>query len=84
MVNFARLFYKIWVCLDVGYEDNRTLDKPVASLSCAILCIPAQLGLGVAIQLNSVKIKVVNYNICIQTTVRRAVGLLVAWLCLLS
>ena len=30
-------YFKIWVCLDVGYEYNRTLDKPVASLSCAIL-----------------------------------------------
>ena len=33
----SRIFLKIWVCLDVGYEYKRTLDKPVASLSCAIL-----------------------------------------------
>ena len=25
------------VCLEVGYEYNRTLDKPLASLSCAIM-----------------------------------------------
>ena len=29
--------YVAWVCLDVGYECNRTLDKTLASLSCAIL-----------------------------------------------
>ena len=26
-----------WVCLDVGYEDNKTLDKLSASLFCAIM-----------------------------------------------
>ena len=39
-------FRKIWVFLDVGYEYNRTLDKPMASLSCAILGFQHNLHLG--------------------------------------
>ena len=36
----------IWVCLNVGYEYNRTLDMPMASLSCAILGFQHNWDLG--------------------------------------